>query len=72
MHKGFSPDGYGEHPRSRNAHAVRLYDFASGRALSITHMHGLRDLRGKADTAERAKQADRLLVLSQQVRSADE
>jgi endonuclease/exonuclease/phosphatase family metal-dependent hydrolase len=67
VHKSFSPDGYGDHPRSRSAHAIRLYDYAKGRALSITHMHGLRDLKGKMDTPERAGQARRLLELSSRV-----
>lgn len=67
VHKAFSPRGYGDHPRSRSAHAVRIHDFARDQAVSITHMHGLRDLNGKADTSERAEQARRLLALSDQV-----
>lgn len=64
VHKGYSPSGYGDHPRSRNAHAVRVHDHAADRAVCVTHMHGLRDLRGKIDTPERAAQARRLLDLS--------
>lgn len=67
VHKGFSADGYGAHPRSRTAHAVRVWDHARRQAVSITHMHGLRDLAGKADTPERAAQVRRLLQLSDQV-----
>lgn len=67
MHKGFSPVGYGDHPRSRSAHGVRIYDYHADRPLSITHMHGLRDLNGKMDTPERAAQARKLLDLSRQV-----
>lgn len=67
VHKGFSPDGFGEHPRSRSAHAVRVHDLRQGRAVSIAHMHGLRDLNGKHDTPERAAQARRFLALSDQV-----
>lgn len=67
VYKGFSADGYGEHPRSRSAHAIRVYDFVRQRPVSITHMHGLRDLRGKMDTPERADQAERLLELSDQI-----
>ncbi|MFC6584213.1 endonuclease/exonuclease/phosphatase family protein [Sulfitobacter aestuariivivens] len=67
VHKHFTPDGYGDHPRSRSAHGVRLYDLAADRAVSITHMHGLRDLAGKMDTPERAAQAHRLLGLSQSI-----
>jgi endonuclease/exonuclease/phosphatase family metal-dependent hydrolase len=67
VHKAYSPMGYGDHPRSRCAHAVRVYDYERDRAVSITHMHGLRDLNGKMDTPERAAQARRLLDLSRQV-----
>lgn len=63
VHKAFSPDGYGEHPRSRNAHAVRVYDFERARFVCVVHMHGLRDLGGKADTPERIAQAERLADL---------
>lgn len=72
VHKTFSPDGYGEHPRSRSAHAVRLYDFQQKRPLTITHMHGLRDLRGKMDTPERAEQAHRFLQMSDQASEPDD
>lgn len=66
VHKAFSPHGYGEHPRPRNAHAVRLYDYARDRMVCVAHMHGLRDLNGKLDTPERLVQAERLrdLVLT--------
>lgn len=67
VHKDYDPDGYGEHPRSRSAHGVRVHDAALGRPVSVTHMHGLRDLRGKMDTPERAAQARRLLDLSAQL-----
>lgn len=67
VHKAYSPVGYGDHPRSRSAHGVRVYDYRSQRFISVTHMHGLRDLNGKMDTPERAEQAKRLLDLSQQV-----
>jgi endonuclease/exonuclease/phosphatase family metal-dependent hydrolase len=64
VHKGFSAHGYGDHPRSRNAHAVRVYDYAADRAVAIVHMHGLRDLAGKMDTPERLIQAERLAALA--------
>lgn len=67
VHKGYSADGYGEHPRSRSAHGVRVYDYASDRAVSITQMHGLRDLKGKMDTPDRLAQAKRLLKISQAI-----
>ncbi|AFK54064.1 endonuclease/exonuclease/phosphatase family protein [Tistrella mobilis] len=70
VHKSFSAHGYGDHPRSRSAHAVRVYDYGRDRTVSIAHMHGLRDLRGKMDTPERAKQARRLLELSDRVSEA--
>jgi endonuclease/exonuclease/phosphatase family metal-dependent hydrolase len=57
VHKAYSPHGFGDHPRSRNAHAIRVYDPAQDRAICIAHMHGLRDPAGKADTPERAAQA---------------
>lgn len=63
VHKDFSPDGYGEHPRSRNAHAVRVHDFEKGRTVFVAHMHGLRDLSGKQDTPERLAQAHRFADL---------
>ena len=67
VHKDYSPAGYGDHPRSRNAHGVRVYDDRTNRPVSVTHMHGLRDLNGKMDTPERAEQARRLLALSRQL-----
>lgn len=72
VHKGYGPDGYGDHPRSRSAHGVRVYDHKAGRSLSITHMHGLRDLAGKMDTPARAAQARRFLALSDQVSDPDD
>ncbi len=67
VHKSYGADGYGDHPRSRSAHGVRLFDHLQNRTISVTHMHGLRDLAGKMDTPERAAQARRLLALSDQV-----
>ena len=67
VHKAFSADGYGDHPRSRNAHAVRLYDFERQWPVSIIHTHGLRDLAGKMDTPERLVQAHKLAELAQAV-----
>ncbi|MEM8632945.1 MAG: endonuclease/exonuclease/phosphatase family protein [Pseudomonadota bacterium] len=67
VHKDYGAHGYGDHPRSRSAHAVRVYDHAADRAVTIAHMHGLRDLRGKMDTPERALQAQRFLALTASV-----
>ena len=68
VHKAFSPDGYGDHPRCRNAHAIRIYDFERQTPLSIVHTHGLRDLAGKMDTPERLLQAQRLAAIVQAIR----
>jgi endonuclease/exonuclease/phosphatase family metal-dependent hydrolase len=67
VHKAFSPYGYGEHPRSRSAHVVRVFDFEKARFICVVHMHGLRDLGGKGDTPERIAQANRLAELVQQI-----
>ncbi len=64
VHKDFSPEGYGDHPRARVAHGVRLYDAARRRTVSITQMHGLRDLNGKGNTPDRLRQAQRLMTLA--------
>ena len=61
VHKTYSAHGYGEHPRSRSTHAIKVYDYEKNRTVVIAHMHGLRDLRGKMDTPERAKQARNLM-----------
>ncbi|WP_259991957.1 endonuclease/exonuclease/phosphatase family protein [Sulfitobacter sp. S190] len=67
VHKEYGADGYGDHPRSRSAHGVRVYDHDAARAVSVTHMHGLRDLRGKMDTPARADQARKLRDIARQV-----
>lgn len=67
VHKDFSATGYGAHPRSRTAHAVRLFDFARGWPVTVAHMHGLRDERGKQDTPERLDQAQRFAGLIRSV-----
>ena len=70
VHKDYSPVGYGDHPRSRNAHGVRVFDYDNNRPVCVTHMHGLRDLNGKMDTPERGMQAQRLLDLSRRISRA--
>lgn len=72
VHKSFSPFGYGEHPRSRNAHVVRVFDYGKARFVCVAHMHGLRDLSGKGDTPERAAQAEKLAELVSRIASPDE
>ncbi|MEL7213967.1 MAG: endonuclease/exonuclease/phosphatase family protein [Pseudomonadota bacterium] len=72
VHKEFSAHGYGDHPRSRSAHAIRVFDPDKDRIVTVTQMHGLRDLAGKMDTHARATQAKRLLALSEQVSEKDD
>jgi len=63
VHKSFSPYDYGEHPRSRSAHVFRVFDYNKKSQVVIAHMHGLRDLKGKIDTPERAVQARKFLSM---------
>lgn len=64
VHGKYSADGYGAHPRPRNAHVLRVFDHGRLRPVTIGHMHGLRDLvAGKADTPERLAQAQALARL---------
>jgi len=65
VHKEYSAEGYGAHPRSRCAHGVRVWVRALGMAVSVLHMHGLRDLAGKGDTPERRAQAGRLAAMAE-------
>lgn len=67
VHKGYGADGYGAHPRARSAHGVRVYDHVARRAVSVTHMHGLRDPAGKMDTPARSAQARRFWTISEAV-----
>jgi endonuclease/exonuclease/phosphatase family metal-dependent hydrolase len=67
VHKDYSPHDYGAHPRSRSAHGIRIYDYDRDRFVSVTHMHGLRDMAGKTDTPDRTLQAHKLLDISRQV-----
>ena len=63
VHGAFSPKGWGEHPRARNAHCLKLFDHASGWPVTIAQMHGLRDMAGKGDTPARRAQAEALVRL---------
>lgn len=63
----FAPDGFGAHPRARNAHAIRIHDDATGRTVGIVQMHGLRDPSGKADTPARLAQAQRLAHMAARI-----
>jgi len=63
VHKSFSPNGYGQHPRSRTAHAIRVYDFERGWPICIAHTHGLRDPAGKMDTPQRLAQSRKFAAI---------
>lgn len=67
VHKTYAPYGYGDHPRSRVAHAIRVFDYEANRPVCVAHMHGLRDLRGKMDTPERTEQARRFISLAMSI-----
>ncbi|WEK05030.1 MAG: endonuclease/exonuclease/phosphatase family protein [Candidatus Devosia phytovorans] len=57
VHGHYSPDGWGEHPRARNAHALRIAT-PDGKTITVAQMHGLRELTGKGDSPARAAQAE--------------
>jgi endonuclease/exonuclease/phosphatase family metal-dependent hydrolase len=67
IHGAFSPDGWGEHPRPRNAHVLRLRRADTGDALTVCHFHGLRDESGKGDTPARVAQAHALAAMIRRV-----
>ncbi|WP_373352759.1 endonuclease/exonuclease/phosphatase family protein [Pseudoroseicyclus sp. CXY001] len=67
VHGAFRADGWGEEPVPRTAQGFRLADPATGRALAVAHMHGLRDPSGKGDTSARRAQAEALLALVRDV-----
>jgi endonuclease/exonuclease/phosphatase family metal-dependent hydrolase len=72
VHGSFSADGWGDHPRPRNAHCIRLFNHAHARIVTIAHMHGLRDPAGKGDTAQREQQALALAGLIGRIWPGDE
>jgi endonuclease/exonuclease/phosphatase family metal-dependent hydrolase len=63
VHGSFSAHSFGDHPRSRNAHAFRLYDYKADRPLCVVQFHGLREVDGKGDTPNRDGQAEALVAL---------
>lgn len=67
VHGEFSVDGWGDHPRARNAHCIRLFDYAQGFPFTVTQFHGLRDTAGKGDTPARQAQADAVVDLIRRV-----
>jgi endonuclease/exonuclease/phosphatase family metal-dependent hydrolase len=68
VHGSFIPDGWGPHPRARNAYGIRLCVPDGGMTVSIVQMHGLRDPAGKADTPARCAQAERLADMVERLR----
>jgi endonuclease/exonuclease/phosphatase family metal-dependent hydrolase len=67
IHGEFGADGWGEHPRSRNAHVVRVFSYGLTRSITVVQLHGLRDPAGKGDTPARLAQARALAKLVRQV-----
>ena len=67
VHKSYSPHGYGEHPRPRNAHAIKVFDYEKHRPVCVAHMHGLRDPQGKMDTPERTEQARKFVSIATRI-----
>ncbi|OWV73672.1 metal-dependent hydrolase [Rhizobium sp. R339] len=67
VHGHYSRDGWGQHPRPRNAHCIRLFSNQHASTVTIAHMHGLRDPAGKGDTAARQEQAEALVSLIERV-----
>ncbi len=72
VHGAFSPDGWGPHPRARNAHCLRLFNHEDGYSITIAQMHGLRDVAGKGDTLARDAQTRALIELIGRVWRGDE
>lgn len=69
VHGIYGSAGYGDHPRSRSAHGLRVWDQSAGQAISVAHMHGLLGPAGKHDMSARTpsykkpgKFADYMLV----------
>jgi len=54
--------------RARNAHGVRLFDYTAGFAVTVVHMHGLRERAGKQDTPNRLAQARALVDVIGRIR----
>ncbi len=63
IHGQYAADGFGDHPRSRNAHCLKVFDVAAGSPLTVVNLHGLRDPAGKADSPARRAQALALISL---------
>lgn len=71
---GFVHGGFVDHQewaitdRPRLAHAARLVDRTANRAVTVVHLHGLRDPAGKHDTPARQAQAENLVRLIERTR----
>ncbi|OJF89933.1 endonuclease/exonuclease/phosphatase family protein [Pararhizobium antarcticum] len=63
IHGRYSPDGFGDHPRSRNALGLKLFDHGTGTPISVVQLHGLRAPDGKGDSPARRAQAEALVCL---------
>jgi len=72
VHGAFLADGWGPHPRARNAHCIRIFDYQSGYPVTIAQMHGLRDVAGKGDTPARDAQTEKLAALVQRIWQVNE
>jgi endonuclease/exonuclease/phosphatase family metal-dependent hydrolase len=58
--------------RPRVAQGIRVLDRCGGRAITVVHLHGLRDRNGKHDTLARCAQAERLVQLVTRLRESDD
>lgn len=72
IHDRYRHDGWGAHPRPRNAHVIRIHDPEAGEPVTIAHLHGLRGEDGKHDTPGRLAQANALVALIERVWRPDE
>ncbi|MEO1139451.1 MAG: endonuclease/exonuclease/phosphatase family protein [Pseudomonadota bacterium] len=67
IYGGYRHDGWGPEPVPRTMQVVRVADPSTGQAVTIGHLHGLRDPVGKGDTPTRMDQADRIIKILQSV-----
>lgn len=67
VHRSYSPHDYGAQPRSRNAHAVLVYNYASNKSVTIAHLHVLRDVSAKHDMPIRVEQVHRLVKIVESI-----
>jgi endonuclease/exonuclease/phosphatase family metal-dependent hydrolase len=77
-HAGFVHGAFMEHDqwptdsRPRAAQAVRLLDDEAQRTVTVVHLHGLRDPRGKGDTPARRAQAGRIAEFVAQIAAPED